>query len=56
MYTIRRFKLAAALNVLGLSVAFAAFMVIMMQLDYDYGFDKEYNFVMASQQKSNKFV
>ena len=36
----RRFKLAATLNILGLSVAFAAFMVIMIQLDYDYGFDK----------------
>ena len=37
---IRRFKLAAILNILGLSVAFAAFMIIMIQLDYDYGFDK----------------
>jgi len=37
---IRRFKLAVVLNILGLSVAFAAFMVIMIQLDYDYGFDK----------------
>ena len=37
---VRRFKMAALLNVLGLSVAFAAFMVIMIQLDYDYGFDK----------------
>ena len=37
---VRRFKLAATLNMLGLSVAFAAFMVIMIQLDYDYGFDK----------------
>jgi putative ABC transport system permease protein len=37
---IRRYKLAAALNILGLSVAFAAFMVIIIQLDYDYGFDK----------------
>ena len=36
----RRFKLAATLNILGLSVAFAAFIVIMIQLDYDYGFDK----------------
>ena len=36
----RRFKLAATLNILGLSVAFAAFMVIMMQLEYDFGFDK----------------
>lgn len=32
--------MAVALNILGLSVAFAAFMVIMMQLDYDFGFDK----------------
>jgi len=37
---IRRFKLATALNILGLSVAFAAFIVIMIQLDYDYSFDK----------------
>jgi putative ABC transport system permease protein len=37
---VRRFKLAAALNILGLSVAFAAFMVIMIQLNYDFGFDK----------------
>ena len=36
----RRFQLAAYLNILGLSVAFAAFMIIMIQLDYDYGFDK----------------
>jgi putative ABC transport system permease protein len=37
---IRRFKLAVVLNILGLSVAFAAFMVIMIQLNYDLGFDK----------------
>ena len=37
---IRRFQLAAALNILGLSVAFAAFMVIMMQVDYDLSFGK----------------
>jgi len=37
---VRRFRLAASLNILGLSVAFAAFMVIMIQLDYDYNFDK----------------
>ena len=36
----RRFKLAGILNVLGLSVAFAAFLVIMMQLDYDLNFDR----------------
>ena len=32
---IRRFKMAVALNILGLSVAFAAFMIIMIQLNYD---------------------
>jgi putative ABC transport system permease protein len=37
---IRRYKLAATLNILGLSVAFAAFMVIMIQLDWDWSFDK----------------
>lgn len=37
---VRRFKMAVILNILGLSIAFAAFMVIMIQLDYDFGFDK----------------
>ncbi len=37
---IRRFKMATVLNILGLSVAFAAFMIIMIQLDYDFNFDK----------------
>lgn len=36
---LRRFKMATTLNVLGLSVAFAACMVIMMQVDYDQHFD-----------------
>lgn len=36
---LKRFKMATLLNVLGLSVAFSAFMVIMMQLDYDQNFD-----------------
>lgn len=36
---LRRFKMAALLNILGLTVAFAAFMVIMMQVDYDRHFD-----------------
>lgn len=35
----RRFKAAMILNVLGLSIAFTAFMVIMMQVNYDYQFD-----------------
>ena len=37
---VRRYKMAVVLNILGLSVAFAAFMVIMIQLNYDFGFDK----------------
>jgi len=37
---VRRFRLAMTLNILGLSVAFAVFMIIMIQLDYDYSFDK----------------
>jgi putative ABC transport system permease protein len=37
---LRRYKMAAFLNVLGLSVAFAAFMVIMMQVEYDRSFDR----------------
>ena len=32
---LRRFKMATLLNVLGLSVAFSAFILIMMQVDYD---------------------
>ena len=38
--TLRRFKMATLLNIAGLSVAFAAFMVIFMQLDYDRNFDR----------------
>jgi putative ABC transport system permease protein len=37
---LRRYRLATVLNVLGLSVAFATFMVIMMQVDYDRSFDR----------------
>jgi putative ABC transport system permease protein len=37
---LRRYRLATVLNVLGLSVAFATFMVIMMQVDYDRNFDR----------------
>lgn len=36
----RRFKTASILNVLGLSIAFVAFMLIMMQVNYDYTFDR----------------
>ena len=34
---LRRFKMAMLLNVLGLSIAFAAFILIMMQVEYDRG-------------------
>ncbi|HCO68919.1 MAG TPA: multidrug ABC transporter substrate-binding protein, partial [Dysgonomonas sp.] len=39
-YVLKRFKSATLLNVIGLSVAFAAFMVIMMQVNFDYNFNK----------------
>ena len=37
---LRRFRMAAGLNIIGLSVAFTAFLVIMMQVDYDRRFDR----------------
>ena len=37
---LRRFKMAMLLNVLGLSIAFAAFILIMMQVEYDRNFDR----------------
>ncbi|MDR2920244.1 MAG: ABC transporter permease [Tannerella sp.] len=39
---IRRFKMATVLNVLGLSVAFTAVIVIMMQVTYDFSFDRHH--------------
>lgn len=41
-YVIRHFKVAFLLNVLGLAVAFTAFMMIMMQVRYDLTFDTSY--------------
>lgn len=38
--TLRHFKMASSLNIIGLSVAFAAFMVIAMQVNYELTFDK----------------
>lgn len=37
---LRRFKMATFLNVSGLAVAFAAFIVILIQVNYERGFDK----------------
>lgn len=38
--TLKRFKTASLLNVVGLSVAFAAFIIIMMQVNYERNFDR----------------
>ena len=37
---LKRFRLASTLNILGLAVAFAAFTVILMQVNYERGFDR----------------
>ena len=37
---VRSFKMATLLNVMGLSIAFAAFIILMIQLQYDWGFDR----------------
>ncbi|WP_293711943.1 ABC transporter permease [uncultured Parabacteroides sp.] len=39
---LRRFKMAAALNVAGLAVAFAAFIVILIQVNFERNFDRCY--------------
>jgi putative ABC transport system permease protein len=39
---LKRFKMATVLNILGLSVAFVAFMIIMMQVDYDRNFNRSH--------------
>lgn len=38
--TLRRMRLSSALNIFGLSVAFAAFMVMMMQVRFEWGYGK----------------
>lgn len=37
---LRRYKMAGALNIFGLSVAFTAFMIIMIQVEYEHDFDR----------------
>ena len=39
---VRRFKTAYVLNLLGLSLAFASFFVIMTQVHYDLGYNKSF--------------
>ena len=41
-YTLKRFRTASVLNLLGLSTAFAAFILIMMKVSYEYNFDTCY--------------
>ncbi len=38
--TIRRYKVSSTLNILGLGVAFASFYLIMVQVSYDFNFNK----------------
>lgn len=38
--TLRRFKLATVLNIIGLSLAFASFILILIQTNHDLGFDR----------------
>lgn len=39
---VRRFRMATFLNILGLSVAFAAFLLIVMHVNYERNFDRSY--------------
>ena len=39
LFVLKRFKTASVLNILGLSVAFAAFIAIMIQVNFEYNFD-----------------
>lgn len=39
--SLKRYKMSSVLNILGLAVAFASFYVIMVQVDYDLGYNKE---------------
>ncbi|MDR2086469.1 MAG: ABC transporter permease [Dysgonamonadaceae bacterium] len=42
LFVLKRFKTSSILNITGLAVAFAVFILIMMQVDYDYNFDKSH--------------
>ena len=42
IHVLRRFKMASFLNIVGLAVAFTAFLVIMMQVEYERTFDRCY--------------
>lgn len=60
-YTLKRFRLASQLNLLGLSTAFAAFVLIMMKVSYERDFDTYYpnpdQLVMLNMgEKGNNYV
>lgn len=40
LFVLKRFKIATLLNILGLSMAFAAFIVMMIQVRFEYRFDR----------------
>ncbi|MDR0815683.1 MAG: ABC transporter permease [Bacteroidales bacterium] len=40
LFVLERFKTSSILNIAGLSIAFAIFIIILMQVDYDLSFDK----------------
>ena len=42
-FVLKRFKTSSILNILGLSVAFAVFSVTLIQVYYDYSYDRGYN-------------
>ncbi|MCD8174125.1 MAG: hypothetical protein LUD76_11855 [Alistipes sp.] len=41
LYIYLRFKVATVANLLGLCIAFAAFMVVVMHVRFEYGYDKD---------------
>lgn len=40
IYTIKKFRVSGILNILGLTAAFAAFLIIAIQVDFEYSFEK----------------
>ena len=41
LYLFKRFKTAVVLNLFGLTIAFAAFLLIVMQVDYEMNYDAQ---------------
>ena len=47
-YTLKRFQTASMLNLMGLSAAFAAFVLLMMKVSYERDFDTCYPYGISS--------